>query len=170
MPTNGPHSIAKKERQEIVYQLRLDGWAQNEIAQRLGVAESTVSLDLKTAFNELKTRVEEEQVHFARTDLARMDRMLTALVPAISTGCTRSITAAIRILERRARLLGLDAALKVDITQDARDLDSIKNELVRRLAQLPQEALKAPNGTKGQVEPPKALTEALEARDGHEGD
>jgi transcriptional regulator with XRE-family HTH domain len=123
-------------RQEQVLQLRIAGLSQVEIARRLGVSQSQISEDLKRAFNALAERCAHEQEHFARLDLARMDAMLEALWPAVASGDTKACAVALKVLERRARLLGLDKPARQEIELSAPSApDEIRRELEQALAQ-----------------------------------
>lgn len=48
--------------------------------------------------------------------MARLDRLNLALAPGIRSGDPRAVKAAVRLMERRAKLFGLDATRHLDIT------------------------------------------------------
>ena len=97
------------ERQKQAMELRKQGLSQVQIAERLGVNQSTISNDLKVAFEAYAKECDEERVHWARLDLLRVEAMLFALWPKVEQGDSQATTVALRALERRAKLLGLDA-------------------------------------------------------------
>ena len=50
-------------------------------------------------------------------ELARLDAMLSALDDKIEAGDTKAIGTALRIMDRRAKYLGLDGPIKIDMRQ-----------------------------------------------------
>ena len=62
----------------------------------------------------------------------RLDQLTVALTPGIRAGDPRAVIAAVRVMERRAKLFGLDAPKQMDMTLRG-ELD-----LVERLARARQ--------------------------------
>ena len=102
-------------RRQQVASLTLHKVHQTEIARRLGVAQSTVSRDLKVIeagwrraaaadLDELKARELAELEEMERDLLRRLDAK-----PGLAF---RLISLRLRVKERRARLMGLDAPLR----------------------------------------------------------
>jgi hypothetical protein len=57
--------------------------------------------------------------------LARLDKMLTAIWKQVTSGNLQSIDRALKLEERRARLLGLDAPAKADLTSDGKVIEFV---------------------------------------------
>jgi len=79
-----------------------------QIADQLGVTDTSarryVARALKRHLDELEESVDEH----IRMELMRLDAMFLALQKKLAAGDTKAINSALRILERRAKLLGLD--------------------------------------------------------------
>jgi transcriptional regulator with XRE-family HTH domain len=119
---------ARAERMKRVSQLNLDGWTQQEIAEELGLNRSVISRDLsrlraewavehKALHNE---HVERELVVLAR-DEKDVRRRLAKLEGSRENhkhakGWHEVL---LKIHERRAKLLGLDAPTKIEQKTDA---------------------------------------------------
>jgi hypothetical protein len=111
-------SAKQLERQERAFALSLDGLTHREIAAALSIDKKTAARDIaaeaQRRADELGDRRETEQaIHLARLD--RLYRRAEALerVPGIGALATCA-----KILEQRARLLGLDAPTKLDSAMD----------------------------------------------------
>lgn len=102
---------ADKQRQAL--ELRKAGVTYARIAEQLGYrspsgAHKAVELALKSVLSEPAEEVRQ-------LELERLDSMLLALWPQVRNGNHGAIDRALRVMERRARLLGLDAPVKQDI-------------------------------------------------------
>ena len=92
-------------------ELRSMGWTFRAIAEATGV-------DVKTAFRDVSDALADHRESYAETaanvrtvELARLDRLWRRAEDMLADGDAdgaKAIAAAIRIMERRARLLGLD--------------------------------------------------------------
>lgn len=98
------------ERDERIWQLRLLGLSLRQIAAQVGLTHPRVLAILERGYRErVHPKVDE-----ARTlELERLDDWMVRLAPAIRNGDDRAISTALRISERRARLLGMDAPTRV---------------------------------------------------------
>lgn len=111
---NGHGRAASAARHLEALKLRQRGLTYGEIAERIGYANSSVAY--KAVMLELKRQMREPAEQVRELEIDRLDRMLLALQPKIDAGDTRAIDTALRIMERRARLLGLDAPQSIDVT------------------------------------------------------
>jgi len=64
-----------------------------------------------------------------QTEGARLDRMQRAVWPAAISGDIKAGAQVLRIMERRARLFGLDAPTKVEVAQTPPPPEAIDDEL-----------------------------------------
>lgn len=121
MPPRGPeaHRAAKNaqvaEQQIQCYELRLTGMSIEAIAKATGIARSTVHDRIQA---EITGRVQPLAEEVRKMELDRLDRWLEKLNDQIAQGyqVARSIEVAIRVSERRAKLLGIDAPERVEAT------------------------------------------------------
>lgn len=104
-------------------ELRKAGVSYRAIGDRLGVSEAQAHRDVKAAMQALQ-KVQDTVAEDVRTmELARLDDMYFSIATQIRNGNHGAIDRGLRIMERRAKLLGLDAATRnitIDIT-DATD-------------------------------------------------
>lgn len=116
-----------------ILDLRASGMIQSEIAEELGLDRVEVSNRLVDALGQLHGELVRD-VDSARTvALLRLERVLGASWPAAMAGGTEAVGNVLKILDRQAKYLGLDAAQKVDVSlyikQMAQEYDLDEAEL-----------------------------------------
>ena len=117
-----------------VLELRRAGLTWQRIAEETGYADHTGAY---AAYKRaIKRTMQQPADELREAELDRIDRLQLALWPKAMKGDNASINTIIRLMERRARLLGLDTPIKIqqDITTWTGD-DSI-DRAVRDLAAL----------------------------------
>lgn len=114
--------LTEKERQ--VLELRKAGWSFDRIAERLGYASKSGAW--KAYDRALTATLQEPADEVRRLELERIDTLFGAMYEvAVTKGSARHAEIALRAMERRANLLGLDAPSKriVNVvTEDAIDV------------------------------------------------
>src|SRR3990172_1602421 len=109
--TSSPKMLAKRERMYAALDLRKAGRTYEEIAQALGYADrSTAYQAVMAALKSLPAQTAEEM---RKLDGERLDQLLAAVWPRAASGDPAGVDAALRILARRARLMGLDLPAKL---------------------------------------------------------
>lgn len=106
--------LTAQERQLKALELRRTGMQYALIAEALGYADPAGAF--KAAMSALKRATKEPADAVREMELARLDGMLHALQDKIAAADTRAIDTALRIMDRRARFLGLDAPQSIDVT------------------------------------------------------
>lgn len=102
------------KRQEQALQYRIMGATLAQIAEKLGYATAQgAACAIESA---LKRTLQEPADAVRELELTRLDTMLLGLWPAASKGDIAAIGAAMQIMNRRARYLGLDAPEKREVT------------------------------------------------------
>jgi hypothetical protein len=110
------------ERQQMALDLRIEGFDVVDIARHLDLP---VSLIQEYLFDALQTRVAEEakQTETSRyLSLARFDELTAMLFPAAMNGNLGAVDRLLKIEESRAKLLGTNTPIRVDIEQDVREM------------------------------------------------
>jgi hypothetical protein len=104
-----------------VWRAYLYGHTQEQIAADYEISQSRVS----RIISEIRESIPQtSKTDAALIDLERLDLMLTGLLPAARNGDTKASGAAMRIIERRARMLGLDATESLSVVLERhRDLE-----------------------------------------------
>lgn len=115
-PANHPDKLKAHERAVQAFELRKNGASLRQIAEQLGYA------DPSGAHKAIMTLLKRERVEavedYRKVELARLDAMLLAIASQVRSGHLGAIDRALKIMERRAKLLGLDAPEKLDWTSD----------------------------------------------------
>ena len=131
------------DKENKVLELRRAGLTWQRIAEEVGYSDHTGAY---AAYKRALKRTQQQPADELReAELDRIDRLQLALWPKAMKGDNASINTIVRLMERRARLLGLDTPIKVQndvVVIDGGDLD----ERVRQFAYLIAEARTAAIG------------------------
>lgn len=106
-----PEKVIHAEKVGEALQLRRSGASYEEIGRAMKSSASTAYRRVRSGLEKLKKLNLEEAEHTRDMELARLDFYLRSLDKRIRAGDTRAINSAVRIAERRARMLNLDEAL-----------------------------------------------------------
>ncbi|NCC31207.1 MAG: hypothetical protein EOM24_04180 [Chloroflexia bacterium] len=87
----------------------------SEIAAELDMAPAQVSNNLKAVLTEVRVATEAEAETYREFELARLDKLLLALQDGIERGDPGSINAALKVSERRCKMLGLDSPIEMKL-------------------------------------------------------
>ena len=121
-------------REQTVMELRAQGWTWQRIADETGYANPSAA---KVAFDNAIKRTMQPIADEVRTlELERLDRFLSYLWPKIEQGDPTAIDKGLKIMDRRAKYLGLDAPLKQEIEVTNYDGGSEVDRELQRLIRL----------------------------------
>jgi len=128
-PAQKPNVEAERHARTLrAVELRARGKSYRDIADETGVSVATAYEDVWRHFTELDTMATEKLEQVRKLELARLDRMLERLFGIMDRGnvvdaeggfidvdgtAVKAIIAASKLMERRAKLLGLDAPTKI---------------------------------------------------------
>lgn len=122
------------DREIQVLNLRRSGLTWSRIAEEVGYADHTGAY---AAYKRAIKRVMQQPVEELRTqELDRLDRLQLATWPAAMKGDTRAILTIVRLMERRAKLVGLDKPIKIEQEVTTWDGNESIDRAVRDLANL----------------------------------
>ena len=127
---------AEREAKELkVLELRRAGFTFQRIAEEVGYATPSGA---QRALERVMTRnVPQAPEEFRWQELDRLDRMQVALWPRAMKGDDRAIGTIVRLMERRARLVGIDAPQRIQaevVNYDGtRDIDGDIERIVNIL-------------------------------------
>lgn len=111
-------AVAEKRRQAL--ELRKAGVGYEQIALKVGYSGPGAAYrEIHAALREI-TREPAEELRTLETE--RLDRMLMGLWEKARAGDLKTVDRVLRIMERRSRLLGLDAPERKDVTSDGQPL------------------------------------------------
>ena len=97
------------EHQRQALELRRAGLGYHAIGAKLGLGKSQAHRLVTAALAEARVQVTANADDLRSEEVSRLDAMLTGLWPSARNGAVASIDRVVKIMERRARLLGLDA-------------------------------------------------------------
>jgi hypothetical protein len=128
---------------EILRQ-RLAGLSVRRLARTFNISENRVLKSLDRSLPKLSPEV---KVRLYREDLSRLDELLAAFYPLAKTGSSSAAQTCIKLIERRACMVGFDAPTKVDILVEKREgsgnsTEDLLRELDRIVAERPASELK----------------------------
>lgn len=108
--------VTARERELRALELRKAGLTYLQIAQQLGITEQGAHKAVMRTLKRLNERIMEQAAEVRRLELERLDAMLLSLWPQARKGNLGAIDRVLRIMQRRADLLGLDAPKGIDVT------------------------------------------------------
>lgn len=111
------------ETQLKVMELRRMGKGYVEIANTLGISKSVAHRMVVAALQEIRQSIETETSHLKAEELSRLDAMLAGLWPEARKGSYAAVDRVLKIMERRAKLLGLDAPIKHSATDPTGEIE-----------------------------------------------
>jgi hypothetical protein len=140
-----PHSknsktrIAAAQRHTEALQLRLAGLTYRQIGERLGYTEQRAHRVVTEELARLNAERAEQAAEVTRLELERLDALLAVVWPKAERGEMGALDRVLAIMNRRARLLGLDAPEKRELTgKDGRPLDvrleDLSDDELKRIA------------------------------------
>lgn len=103
----------RRERAAKALDLRIAGASYRQIARQLDISLAAAYADVQQELGRLDTLNGEKAERLRDLEARRLDMWTLALAPGIKAGDPRAIVAAVRLMERRARLFGLDAPTKI---------------------------------------------------------
>ena len=115
-PAAKPNRAKIADEQAAVLELRRKGYTVRQIAAQLGISKSTVQNRLDAAIAEL---VEPAAREVRLLELERLDAWQARLEGKLDDGedPAKVVPIALKVQERRAKLLGLDAPERAEVTQ-----------------------------------------------------
>ncbi|MBA8886149.1 hypothetical protein FHW12_000340 [Dokdonella fugitiva] len=116
--STAPETIACRERNAKALQLRKEGMNFEDIARECGFTSRQRAHEAVTA--EIKRITREPAEDVLVLELERLDAMFTTPYLNAQAGDLNAINACLRIMDRRAALLGIDAPKKVEAKVEQR--------------------------------------------------
>ena len=109
-------SAVTEEQRVQALKFRMAGLSYQQIADHLGIARSAAYKLVKTALDRLHEEVHEGAEDLRELELQRMDQLFSLAYNNAMKGDIAAIDRCVKIMERRARLMGLDAATRSEIS------------------------------------------------------
>lgn len=135
-PTSAQRMLGVERRREAV-RLRIQGYNYREIGAKLGISAVAAHRHVTKALAAENAKIAEMVPEATRLEINRLDMLQAALAEKVKAGDVRAVEATGRLLERRSRLLGLDAPARSEVNIGLSNLsDREVEEEARRLGLL----------------------------------
>lgn len=121
-----------EDRLEFVAELTLLGFTPEKIAERLGVTPATVRRDLEKVRVRWQENRKKSYTEFIEEELATQRLLLSSLESGIKEGSWKHVETALKIIERKSRVIGLDHADRMEqarVEIEAKQLDMLSGAL-----------------------------------------
>lgn len=122
------------DRLEFVAEMTLMGFSPAKIAERLGVTERVIKSDLEQVRMRWQENRQKSYSEFIEEELATQKMLMQSLEEGIKSGSWKHVETALKITERRARVVGLDHTDRMEqarVEIEAKQLDMISRALER---------------------------------------
>lgn len=113
MTKTSSRKVTSKVRREQALLLRRSGLSYTRIGEQMGITRQAAHALVKKALAEIQASLEETGKEIITLEVERLDRMTEALWDKVIDGDTTAIEKNLKIMERRAKLLGLDSPTKI---------------------------------------------------------
>lgn len=123
-----------EDRLEFVAELTLLGFSPKKIGERLGVSEGVIKSDLEKVRIRWQKNRQKSYSQFIEEELATQAMLMQSLEMGIKEGSWKHVETALKITERRARVMGLDHTDRMEqarVEIEVRQLDMISRALER---------------------------------------
>ncbi len=110
---NSARSISAAEKKEKAIRLRLGGLSFAEIGRQLGVSRTMAFKYINSELKELAAKATHSAEQLRQMELLRLDKLTTSLWLKAAGGDVYAIDRVLKIMERRAKLTGIDGPQKV---------------------------------------------------------
>ncbi|TQF04770.1 hypothetical protein E6W39_24255 [Kitasatospora acidiphila] len=128
------HQVPVIERRRAAVELRIQGKSWQEIADLLGYdSKGTACNDVRRALQKAVQALAVPMEEYRQLELDRLDKMQDALWPKVLEGDTKAVDTTLRLMDRRAKLLGLDAPTR---TEGVLTLDAVEASIAQLTAQV----------------------------------
>ncbi|MCX5066645.1 hypothetical protein OOJ91_12225 [Micromonospora lupini] len=133
MPASRAQRAATAERRGKAVAMRLAGLDYQTIADRLGYADRAAAhKDITRALESNVAEMHRNADVLRQEELDRLNRLQAGLWPTAAAGDPKAVTAVLGIIDRRCKLLGLDAPVRHEVVT----LDAIDNAIQELAAEL----------------------------------
>lgn len=113
--SNRVASVVKADRDQEIFDLRLKGWTTDMIARHVGAAASSVNAVIRDEIKRINVQCLETAQEVQNIELARLDELLRAHMQYALKGDVESTSMVLRIMDQRAKYLGIYSAQKLDV-------------------------------------------------------
>lgn len=108
-----PQRALAQERRKKAFDLRKGGANYQQIGDALGMSRQGARKTVEAAIDKLNEEVSDAALHYRTLQLERLERMHFGLWTRAINGDDTAVDRIIKIMDRQAKLLGLDSPTKI---------------------------------------------------------
>lgn len=134
--THSQKSANRAERAARAFALRKAGLSYRDIGAELGVSHQLVYRDVQATIKMFLDEAREHHTQIMAIEAARLDDLQRVMWEQAAMGDRRAVDTVLKIMERRAKLLGLDtpvATKAVNVTLTPDELKAMSDDELQRL-------------------------------------
>jgi hypothetical protein len=140
---------ASADRRRAAVELRIAGKSWQEIADLLHYdSKASACTDVRRALEKAVAKLNVPLEAHRQLELDRLDAMQNALWDKVLAGDTKAIDTSLRLMDRRAKLLGLDAPQRHELTLES--IDAALADVEEQLAAARSQAAEAAGAEEGE--------------------
>jgi hypothetical protein len=110
-------AVERAERTAKILELRKQGMTYREIGEYVGISMETARLTVQKVMQQYIEDAKDSQHEIIMLELLRLDDMLFAVYESARGGDLKAVDSVLKVMERRAKLLGLDAQVTTRTVQ-----------------------------------------------------
>lgn len=114
MNKEASRKLVAAERKVDILRMRREGHTFEEIGEKLGISRQRAGQVVVEELTKLSSEIEAEARIAAVMESERLDNLTRILYPKATKGNLQAIDRLLKVMERRARLFGLDAPSRID--------------------------------------------------------
>lgn len=141
-PKTEAKRLAARQRRPKVIVYRMSGASTRDIAAKLGVSQTTICNDLTAAYKEFAEAEANLTAQLRALEAERLDKLQSAVWVQALTGHPDSIRTVLSIMERRARIFGLDRPVQLTALVETGVRSELDAALLRLEARLDEATFK----------------------------
>jgi len=110
--------VITRDREQLAFELRKQGLGYAAIGTKLGVSMQAAHQMVQRKLAEIAELTNKDAEKVLEMELERLDALWNGLWPKAKKGNTQAVEKAVKVMARRAALLGLDAPTKSDVNHN----------------------------------------------------
>jgi len=114
-----PKMVIAAQRRVQALELRKAGYTYEQIGVALGISSQAAYKHVVKALGVINEKLSEATEELRTLEVQRLDRLFEVMYKKAEKGDMNAIDRCVRLMERRAKLLGLDAPAKQEIGLDS---------------------------------------------------
>ena len=118
-----PRRVTSADRRVQALELRKAGYTYAQIGTTLGISAVMAHRHVVKALSVIRDKISEQTEELRTLELQRLDNLFFVIYKRAEKGDLAAVDRCLRLMERRAKLLGLDAPTKTDVNLSSLIID-----------------------------------------------